>query len=155
MSSRGRKERERENSSILALKEEKNSCKNISQLCLLTGGNRPSFFPAKEHSKEGEESAETTVVMAFLSRSPPSVVGSHSQFSLKEHFMARRSSTSSEGAARSSNPARSCCMRSCHVPVAADLRISRFVRVGLHRKPICRRAAATLCKLRVRDQSPP
>ena len=34
---------------------------------------------------------ETTVVMAFLSRSPPSVVGSHSQFSLKEHFMARRS----------------------------------------------------------------
>ena len=38
--------------------------------------------------------------MAFLSRSPPSVVGSHSQFSLKEHFMARRSSTSSEGAAR-------------------------------------------------------
>ena len=100
MSSRGRKERERENSSILALKEEKNSCKNISQLCLLTGGNRPSFFPAKEHSKEGEESVETTVVMAFLSRSPPSVVGSHSQFSLKEHFMARRSSTSSEGAAR-------------------------------------------------------
>merc|ERR1712159_775738 len=94
------RERERENSSILALKEEKNSCKNISQLCLLTGGNRPSFFPAKEHSKEGEESVETTVVMAFLSRSPPSVVGSHSQFSLKEHFMARRSSTSSEGAAR-------------------------------------------------------
>merc|ERR1712159_947513 len=93
------RERERENS-ILALKEEKNSCKNISQLCLLTGGNRPSFFPAKEHSKEGEESAETTVVMSFLSRSPPSVVGSHSQFSLKEHFMARRSSTSSEGAAR-------------------------------------------------------
>ena len=36
--------------------------------------------------------------MAFLSRSPPSTAGVSHQFSLKEHFMSRRSSTSSEGA---------------------------------------------------------
>ena len=37
--------------------------------------------------------------MAFLSRSPPSTcTGVSHQFSLKEHFMSKRSSTSSEGA---------------------------------------------------------
>jgi len=36
--------------------------------------------------------------MAFLSRSPPSTAGVSHQFSLKEHFMSKRSSTSSEGA---------------------------------------------------------